>query len=39
MTDIYITETDTEIRAEAHGHSESRIKELIEAIREQNDEK
>lgn len=38
MADIRVTETDTEIRAEARGHSESVFDELMEAIKDYEDE-
>ncbi len=38
MTDIQVTETDIEIRVEARGHSESVLDELIEAIKDYEDE-
>ena len=38
MSDIVIIESETEIRAEAHGHSESRLSELIEVLEEHEHE-
>lgn len=38
MTDIQVTETDIEVRVETRGHSESVLDELIETIKDYEDE-